>query len=108
MPGVARDVLFGEHRLEGSPPLKPSAVRQDQQIATHQPAQLNRGRRCAAIGDLVGAAQNVPGALGGDAINTTLRKSRLGPSTIRVTGPPASSNSWCPSIRDRTALSWSL
>ena len=59
VPGVARDALFGEHRLQGSPPRQPFVVRQDQQIATHQPAQLNRGRRSAAIGDLVGAAQNV-------------------------------------------------
>jgi hypothetical protein len=61
--GVAPDPQFGEHRLQGPAPRQPLVVRQDQQVATHQPAHLHRGRRPASIGDLVGAAQHVPRAL---------------------------------------------
>ena len=63
VPGVAPDPQFGEHRLKGASPRHPFLVRQDQQIATHQTAQLNRGRRSAAIGNLVSTAQNVARSL---------------------------------------------
>jgi hypothetical protein len=38
-------------------------VRQVRQVAAHQPVHLDHGRRLASLGDLVGAAQHVPGAL---------------------------------------------
>jgi hypothetical protein len=41
----------------------------------------------------------------GEAISTAAGDSHLGPSTIRVTGPPASRSCWNPSIRDRIARS---
>jgi len=56
-------VLFGEYRLQGAPARQPLLMRQVQQVAAHQPAHLDRGRHPASVGDLVGAAQHVPGAL---------------------------------------------
>jgi hypothetical protein len=61
--GVARDALFGEHRLQGAAPRQPLAVRQVQQVTAHQPVHLDRARHPASVCDLVRAAQHVPGAL---------------------------------------------
>ena len=63
MTGVARNALFGEHRLQRAAPRQPFVMRQVQQVAAHQPTHLDRARHPASVGDLVGAAQHVPRAL---------------------------------------------
>ena len=60
---IARHMLLGEHRLQGASARQPSLVRKIEQVATHQRAQLDHGADPTAVGDLVGAAQQITGAL---------------------------------------------
>ena len=63
VPGESGHVLLGEDRLQGAPTRQPLLVRHDQQVVTHQPAQLPGNRRHSALGEGVGAAENVAGTL---------------------------------------------
>ena len=56
--------LFGEHRLQRTPPRQPLIVWQDQEVAAQQPAKLLEHRHLSAVRGRVGATENVVGALG--------------------------------------------